>query len=124
MRLILVHAVALFALHAAPATGDEKADADLKAMVGKWKLEKAELGGKDAMAMLKDLKFEITGPGKYVAELGEKDEGTFTVDPSKKPAEMDIKGTGGPNNAGEDDRWDDIVQTNLFGTYWCCRAAD
>lgn len=33
-------------------------------------------------------------------------------------------GIGGPNASGEGDRWDDIVQTNLFGTYWCCRAAE
>jgi NAD(P)-dependent dehydrogenase (short-subunit alcohol dehydrogenase family) len=33
-------------------------------------------------------------------------------------------GIGGPNEAGEGDRWDDIVQTNLYGTYWCCRAAE
>jgi NAD(P)-dependent dehydrogenase (short-subunit alcohol dehydrogenase family) len=38
-------------------------------------------------------------------------------------------GIGGPNapdwasDAGAD-RWDDIVQTNLFGTYWCARAAE
>jgi NAD(P)-dependent dehydrogenase (short-subunit alcohol dehydrogenase family) len=33
-------------------------------------------------------------------------------------------GIGGPNQGGEGDRWDDIVQTNLYGTYWCCRAAE
>ena len=33
-------------------------------------------------------------------------------------------GVGGPNESGEDDRFDDIVQTNLFGSYWCCRAAE
>ncbi|MEN3338321.1 MAG: hypothetical protein V7647_1997, partial [Acidobacteriota bacterium] len=33
-------------------------------------------------------------------------------------------GVGGPNEPGESDRWDDIVQTNLYGTYWCCRAAE
>jgi NAD(P)-dependent dehydrogenase (short-subunit alcohol dehydrogenase family) len=33
-------------------------------------------------------------------------------------------GIGGPNASGDDDRWDDIVQTNLFGTYWCARAAE
>jgi NAD(P)-dependent dehydrogenase (short-subunit alcohol dehydrogenase family) len=33
-------------------------------------------------------------------------------------------GVGGPNEPGEHDRWDDIVQTNLYGTYWCCRAAE
>jgi NAD(P)-dependent dehydrogenase (short-subunit alcohol dehydrogenase family) len=33
-------------------------------------------------------------------------------------------GIGGPNEAGEGDRWDDVVLTNLSGTYWCCRAAE
>ena len=33
-------------------------------------------------------------------------------------------GIGGPNASGDDDRWEDIVQTNLFGTYWCARAAE
>jgi NAD(P)-dependent dehydrogenase (short-subunit alcohol dehydrogenase family) len=33
-------------------------------------------------------------------------------------------GIGGPNEAGDGDRWEDIVATNLFGTYWCARAAE
>ncbi len=33
-------------------------------------------------------------------------------------------GIGGPNEPGENDRWDDIVTTNLSGTYWCVRAAE
>jgi NAD(P)-dependent dehydrogenase (short-subunit alcohol dehydrogenase family) len=33
-------------------------------------------------------------------------------------------GIGGPNESGPGDRFDDIVQTNLYGTYWCCRAAE
>jgi NAD(P)-dependent dehydrogenase (short-subunit alcohol dehydrogenase family) len=33
-------------------------------------------------------------------------------------------GIGGPNESGPGDRWDDIVQTNLYGTYWCVRAAE
>ena len=33
-------------------------------------------------------------------------------------------GIGGPNEPGSADRFDDIVQTNLFGTYWCTRAAE
>jgi uncharacterized protein (TIGR03067 family) len=99
IRVVALFACCLFvsstALGGKP---DDAAAADLKAMVGNWKLTKAELGGKDALALLKDLKFEITGPGKYTAQVGEqKDNGTFTVDPSKKPAEMDIKATGGPN---------------------------
>ncbi|HEX4525479.1 MAG TPA: SDR family NAD(P)-dependent oxidoreductase [Gaiellaceae bacterium] len=33
-------------------------------------------------------------------------------------------GLGGPNEPGAEDRFDDIVQTNLYGTYWCARAAE
>jgi NAD(P)-dependent dehydrogenase (short-subunit alcohol dehydrogenase family) len=32
-------------------------------------------------------------------------------------------GVGGPNSPGDDDRWDDLIQTNLSGTYHTARAA-
>ncbi len=32
-------------------------------------------------------------------------------------------GVGGGNAEGRGDRFEEIVQTNLFGTYWCIRAA-
>ena len=32
-------------------------------------------------------------------------------------------GIGGPNADGPGDRFDEIVRTNLYGTYWCVRAA-
>jgi len=32
-------------------------------------------------------------------------------------------GIGGANEDGPTDRFDDLVQTNLMGTYYCCRAA-
>lgn len=32
-------------------------------------------------------------------------------------------GIGGANEDGPDDRFDDLVRTNLNGTYYCCRAA-
>lgn len=32
-------------------------------------------------------------------------------------------GIGGPNNDGPNDRFDELVQTNLMGTYYCSRAA-
>ena len=34
-----------------------------------------------------------------------------------------VSGAGGPNEPGPDDRWDELVDTNLSGTYWCVRAA-
>jgi len=33
-------------------------------------------------------------------------------------------GIGGPNHEGANDRFEDLVATNLVGTYWCCRAAE
>ena len=33
-------------------------------------------------------------------------------------------GIGGANEPGENDRFDEILQTNLYGTYWCVRAAE
>ena len=32
-------------------------------------------------------------------------------------------GVGGPNEPGPDDRFEELVRTNLDGTYWCLRAA-
>jgi NAD(P)-dependent dehydrogenase (short-subunit alcohol dehydrogenase family) len=33
-------------------------------------------------------------------------------------------GIGGSNEPGDGDRFDEILQTNLYGTYWCARAAE
>jgi NAD(P)-dependent dehydrogenase (short-subunit alcohol dehydrogenase family) len=35
-----------------------------------------------------------------------------------------VSGLGGPNEAGEGDRFEELVATNLVGTYWCVRAAE
>ena len=73
------------------------ANAEFKALVGNYRVAKAELGGKDLTEALKVLQFDITGPGKYTAQHGaEKDAGTFAVDSAKTPKEMDVKATGGP----------------------------
>jgi uncharacterized protein (TIGR03067 family) len=98
MRNLLLPAV-LFAVLAPTATADDKADADLKAMVGKWTVVKAELGGKDVTEHLKDLDFQVRDKGAYTAKVGKMvDKGAFTVDPSKSPKHMDIKtGKDGPS---------------------------
>jgi uncharacterized protein (TIGR03067 family) len=81
---------------AAAAPADDKAD--LKAAVGKWRVEKGTIGGVDQTALFKDLVLTIQADGKYAVTFGaEKDEGTFTVDSSKSPKQMDITPTGGPN---------------------------
>ena len=95
MRSIL--ALALLAVPAALVAGDKKPADDLKAMVGKYGVQKAELGGKDLTEPLQVLKFEVAEGGKYTASHGEMiDAGSFTVDPTKTPKEMDVKPTGGP----------------------------
>ena len=33
-------------------------------------------------------------------------------------------GIGGANEPGENDRFDEILRTNVYGTYWCVRAAE
>ncbi len=33
-------------------------------------------------------------------------------------------GIGGANEPGKNDRFDEILRTNLYGTYWCVRAAE
>jgi uncharacterized protein (TIGR03067 family) len=96
--IVLIACWALFVSTTRGQKPDDAAAADMKAMVGKWKVEKAEIGGKDALPLFKDYTLEIAEGGKYTVLIGAlKDIGAFTVDPSKKPAEMDIKGTEGPN---------------------------
>ncbi|MBY0514224.1 MAG: TIGR03067 domain-containing protein [Gemmataceae bacterium] len=85
---------AAFALAAAlVCSADDKADAaDLKAMVGKWKVEKATLGGKDETATVKDLTLDVLPGGKWKMTFGaDVSEGTITVDASKSPKELDVK---------------------------------
>ena len=35
-----------------------------------------------------------------------------------------VSGIGGPNEPGDGDRFEELVATNLTGTYWCMRAAE
>jgi uncharacterized protein (TIGR03067 family) len=77
--------------------GDDAKD-DAKAMDGTWLASAAELGGeKFPDEVRKSIKLVI-GDGKYTVTVGkEPDKGTVKVDPSKKPKEVDIVGTEGPN---------------------------
>ncbi|MBM3979634.1 MAG: TIGR03067 domain-containing protein [Planctomycetes bacterium] len=90
--------VAVLCLGGSLLADDKKNEADLKALVGDWKVEKAEIGGKDITEHLKVLKFDIREGGKYTAQVGEeKDDAAFTVDAAKAPKEMDVKPNGGPH---------------------------
>jgi uncharacterized protein (TIGR03067 family) len=97
-RLALACALLASALLAVAAARPDAA-ADLKSLVGKWELVKAELGGNDVTAGLKYADFQIRPGGAYTVKfVGDPDEGTFAVDPAKTPRQMDIKtGKTGPH---------------------------
>lgn len=90
-RLALLPLVLI--LIAAPARGDDP-KADDKAIQGTWEVAEAELAGK--MLPLKDVTLTLDN-GKYTLKAESEDKGTYTMNPTKKPKEMDIKGTDGPN---------------------------
>jgi uncharacterized protein (TIGR03067 family) len=75
---------------------DAAAD-DWKRLAGTWKVDSATLNGDDATAAFKEAVLTI-GEEKYsVAFAGTTDAGKLTLDPAKKPKQMTIKGTEGPN---------------------------
>lgn len=91
MRIVGVCVLAL-GLGSSVVADDKANDADLKAMVGKWKVEKATLGGNDLTEMVKTLSLELLPGGKWKMVVGEeKADGTVTLDASKTPKELDVK---------------------------------
>jgi len=77
--------------------GDDAKD-EAKSMEGTWLASTAELAGeKFPDEVRKSIKLVI-GAGKYTVTVGKNsDRGTVKVDSSKKPKEIDITGTEGPN---------------------------
>lgn len=73
-------------------------DQDAKALEGTWIPQSGELSGSPfPEAILKTIKLEIKD-GKYTVTAGAAvDKGIAKIDSSKKPKEMDIMGTEGPN---------------------------
>jgi uncharacterized protein (TIGR03067 family) len=81
------------------AIADDKKQADeFKKMDGTWLVVKGELGG-TALPEEVTKTFTLTlAGGKYAVKVGgQDDKGTCTIDPTKKPKELDIKGEEGPN---------------------------
>ena len=75
---------------------DDKAD-EWKSLKGTWKVEKAVLRGQDTTDAFKTAVLTLE-EGKYTVEFGgQQDKGTITLDAAKKPKQMTITGTEGPN---------------------------
>ncbi len=92
-RLCLPLLISFCVVAAAPAD-----DKDIKALNGTWAPQSGEFGGnKFPDEILKTIKLEIKD-GMYTVTAGkEVDKGTAKIDSSKKPKQMDIVGTEGPN---------------------------
>ncbi|HEY1861672.1 MAG TPA: TIGR03067 domain-containing protein [Gemmataceae bacterium] len=77
--------------------GDDAKD-DAKSMDGTWLPSAAELGGEKYPDEARKTMKLVMDDGKYSVTVGKNpDRGTVKLDPSKKPKEMDIVGTEGPN---------------------------
>jgi uncharacterized protein (TIGR03067 family) len=83
---------------ATAARPDAGAPGESKAVQGVWAAETAELGGQAMPAeAIKNWRLTL-GDGTYVFKGAEQpDEGTVKIHPDKKPKEMEITGTNGPN---------------------------
>jgi uncharacterized protein (TIGR03067 family) len=69
-----------------------------KSMDGAWLASTAELGGEKFPDEIRKTMKLVMDEGKYTVTVGKNpDRGTVKVDSSKKPKEMDITGTEGPN---------------------------
>jgi uncharacterized protein (TIGR03067 family) len=76
--------------------GDDKEE--FKAMEGSWKPTMAEIAGKKFPdEVVKTIKLVIKSDQYTVTVGAQTDKGTVKLDPSKKPKEIDIVGTEGPN---------------------------
>jgi uncharacterized protein (TIGR03067 family) len=80
-----------------PLVADDKSDAELKALVGKWTVVKFEIGGQDLTEQAKGLTAEFHKDGTVTATRG-KDvtQSVFKLSPSKSPKELDYQVTLGP----------------------------
>ena len=92
-RLLLVLSASLLA----PAQDTKKDKKDLDSIQGTWQVVASEFGGQKApKEALEQAKLRLTLKGnKFVYTSGDKKltEGTFEIDPTKKPRTLDARGT-------------------------------
>ena len=100
-RTLPLPALALLLCAGAPAGADDpKAEAlkkDLKALEGTWDVRTMIKDGKE-MKVPEGTQLTLTGT-KYVIKAADREieSGTFKIDPSKSPKQMDIMPADGPN---------------------------
>jgi uncharacterized protein (TIGR03067 family) len=90
--------LALFTWFALLSVAGGNDEADRKALQGTWRPQSAQLAGAEFPAVvLKSITLVIDGDRYKVTATESVDEGTTTIDSSKSPKHMTIKGTKGPN---------------------------
>lgn len=96
MKNLLILGVLIILPLTAAWAGD--AATDLKQLAGTWVLSAGDVNGKALdESMLKSMKLVMEG-NKYTVSIGDiVDKGTLKIDPTAKPATMDITGTDGPS---------------------------
>jgi uncharacterized protein (TIGR03067 family) len=95
-RIAALMAVSVAVAVSPSARADATAD-DWKKLAGTWKVESAVLNGDDATAAFKEAVLTIEERKYNVGFAGTTDLGTLALEPAKKPKQMTIKGTDGPN---------------------------
>jgi NAD(P)-dependent dehydrogenase (short-subunit alcohol dehydrogenase family) len=65
----------------------------------------------------------LDGATAHIVDISDRD-AVFAAFTEPLDALVANAGIGGANAPGDDDRFDEILQTNLYGTYWCVRAAE
>jgi uncharacterized protein (TIGR03067 family) len=99
----MIRGIALFAILLVPATrlsADEASDKVLKQLEGEWKIEKMVFGGMDAppdVTAKTTLKFK---GDELTPSDNPKDIAKLKLDPSKKPAHLDLTEKGGKSMPG------------------------
>jgi uncharacterized protein (TIGR03067 family) len=97
MRMLFLVSMAIYLCGVASVSmADDNADA-LKKLNGEWAVVSMEVAGtKRPEAAAKAIKL-VNKDGEYTVTAESPDKGTFTVDTSKTPKTMTIKGVDGPN---------------------------
>lgn len=79
--------------------------------------------GARVSALVRD-ESQLDGAEGYACDIRDRDEVDAVFDRiGPLDALVANAGIGGRNEPGSDDRFEDLVATNLTGTYWCARAA-
>jgi uncharacterized protein (TIGR03067 family) len=93
MRLRALCLVTVVGVLVSTSAGQDKAGAgDKDKLKGTWSVTSGKKGGKDVPEdLFKDIKFVFTGDKLTMQGKGKNMEWTLTLDPTKKPKEMDVK---------------------------------